>query len=280
MFEGLKATDSAAREVLRVLDEGGYVGAGVSWVAIGDLQAAAERGTRSYTPDELKELRERAQAGSSKPRVEVIEATTSQAALMLSNEAPLALLNFASARNPGGGFLRGPRAQEEELCRCSGLHRTLVSQPDYYRANREESSALYTDHLIYSPVVPFFRVSSHDPWLDQPFTASVITTPAPNARAIRENKPSDSLAIESTFLRRWMNVLAVAQDQGLRVVVLGARGCGAFGNDPLVAASTAAAAIESPRFGGAFECIVFAIPSFGTQSRWNLLAFRRQFEEP
>lgn len=60
------------------------------------------------------------------PRVEVIDATTQVAAHQFAHEGPLVVLNFASARNPGGGFLGGAKAQEEDLCRCSGLYRTLL----------------------------------------------------------------------------------------------------------------------------------------------------------
>ena len=66
-----------------------------------------------------------------------VDATTLEAAQQLAGESPHALLNFASARNPGGGFLGRAKAQEEDLCRCGGLYRTLVRQPEYYRINRD-----------------------------------------------------------------------------------------------------------------------------------------------
>src|SRR4029077_4484905 len=79
----------------------------------------------------------------------------------------IALLNFASARNPGGGFLSGSQAQEESLARASGLYASLSRMTDYYGANRRSKSALYTDHMVYSPLVPVFR-DDDDRLLDEP----------------------------------------------------------------------------------------------------------------
>ena len=39
----------------------------------------------------------------------------------------VAALNFASAKNPGGGFRKGAQAQEECLARCSALYSSLTS---------------------------------------------------------------------------------------------------------------------------------------------------------
>ena len=65
-----------------------------------------------------------------------------------------AVLNFASATNPGGGVTRGSSAQEESLCRCSTLYPVLNTPllwSQYYSMNREARNPLYTDSLIYSP---------------------------------------------------------------------------------------------------------------------------------
>lgn len=160
----------------------------------------------------------------------VVDATTQQAAHALATRTDVALLNFASARNPGGGFLGGAVAQEEDLCRCSGLYRTLLTQPVYYQTHREDGSLLYSDHLIYSPAVPFFRVRSHDPLSEEPFLASVITAPAPNLGALQQQR-QDTSAVEATFERRWANVLLACQDRGHRTIVRADRrrrrdGCG------------------------------------------------------
>src|SRR6185312_12808515 len=95
-------------------------------------------------------------------------------------EPHVVALNFASAKNPGGGFLGGAKAQEEDLCRCSALYTCQLTQSAYYEVNRATSSMLYTDNIIYSPDVPFFR-DDRLQLLDEPFTVSIITAPAPNA---------------------------------------------------------------------------------------------------
>ncbi len=67
-------------------------------------------------------------ATSSYTKFEVRHCTTLQAAQSLvaeMGEDRVGVLNFASAKNPGGGFLRGANAQEESLARSSSLYLAL-----------------------------------------------------------------------------------------------------------------------------------------------------------
>ncbi|MEZ4299616.1 MAG: TIGR02452 family protein [Polyangiaceae bacterium] len=265
-----------AREVLSILDSGEYQAASGGRVSIREEQAAAEAGTRLYSPEELAALTGGEGApGRAAPPVEIVAATTQEAAHELAAFG-VTLLNFASARNPGGGFIGGAKAQEEDICRCSGLYRALLRQPRYYEINRAQPSALYTDYQIFSPGVPFFRVASKAPLLERPFLASVITAPAPNAGAMLKNQPEEIPLLRETFVRRWKNVLAVAADTGARVLLLGAWGCGAFHNDPVLVAETAKSVIETSPHAAALERIVFSIPSFKSSAP-NLKVFREIF---
>jgi uncharacterized protein (TIGR02452 family) len=269
-----------AQQILDVVASGGYVTSTGTEVDIREIQEAAMKATELFRPEQLERLFEKNSGVGSGPRIDVIDATTQDAAMKLAAEpGGVVLLNFASARNPGGGFLTGARAQEEEVCRCSGLYPLLLTQRQYYDANRAESSALYTDYLIYSRDVPFFRTSAKDVWLEKPFLASVITAPAPNAGALMQNDRKALKKVRETFERRWRNVLLVAAERGHRNVLLGAWGCGAFRNDPKDAAETVQVWLNSKRFAGCFDRVVFAIPG-GGRSGDNLAIFRQVFSAP
>jgi len=202
-------------------------------------------------------------------KISVTEETTAAAARRLAGD--VALLNFASARNVGGGFLNGARAQEEDLCRKSALYPSLLTQRAYYDANRAEPSALYTDHMIYSPRVPFFR--DEDLALVPAMEASVLTAPAPNAGALRRD--DERKLLRETFVRRIERALTVFARHGHSRIVLGAWGCGAFQNDPVVVAELFDNALRGA-FAGVFAEVVFAIYD-RQRSQPCLSAFRARF---
>jgi uncharacterized protein (TIGR02452 family) len=168
-------------------------------------------------------------------------------------------LNFASAKNPGGGFLNGSQAQEESLARASGLYACISPHRAMYEANRRCPSCLYTDHIIYSPDVPVFRDDA-DALLDEPYLVSFLTAPAVNAGVVRAREPQNATRIEAVMLGRVEKVLAVAAVNGHDALVLGAWGCGVFGNEPeQVAGWFAAHLTGTGRFRAAFRRVVFAV---------------------
>jgi uncharacterized protein (TIGR02452 family) len=107
--------------------------------------------------------------------------------------------------------------------------------PEYYAANREADQLFYTDNAIWSPAVPFFARDDGS-LLARPYTADIITMPAPNLTGRIRLTAQDLRALRGVWLGRIRNVLALAIAQRVRHLILGAWGCGAFGNDPILVA--------------------------------------------
>lgn len=247
-------------------------------VQIGDAVAAACAGTVSYSPDDLDRLLHDAAPGKAATRIEVTDESSMTAAQRLNDEgaAHIAVLKFASARNAGGGYLRGARAQEEDLCRVSVLYTTLCQAPDYYAAHRASKDPAYSHRVIYSPDVPVYRDARYR-LLEAPYQVAFLTSPAPNAGVIARDRPADLAALPDLLAARAARVLAVAARHGHRTLVLGAWGCGVFRNDPTqVAAAFDRNLTAGGGFAGVFERIVFAVLD-KSAGRPNLAAFRTAF---
>ncbi|MFI6063226.1 TIGR02452 family protein [Streptomyces sp. NPDC051286] len=265
-----------ARETETIVEQGFYRTPAGREVSIERALAAALSGTRLYGPEPVPV------AVLDSGRTAVVEVTgesSLQAARRMTGEGPgkVAVLNFASARNPGGGYLNGAQAQEEALCRGSALYATLLRAPDYYAHHRAERSAFYTDRVIHSPGVPVFR-DDRGSLLDIPYAVGFLTSPAPNAGVIRSRTPEDAPRIPAALASRAERVLEVAAVRGYRRLVLGAWGCGVFRNDPTeVAGAFHALLTDGGRFAGHFEQIVFGILDRGPESATRA-AFAHTFE--
>jgi uncharacterized protein (TIGR02452 family) len=264
-----RATRAAtAQETLRILEEGGYTSPAGRRVSVAGELAAARSGSVLYTPQKLGRLVTEAAGRLGEPvgglstTFEVVNETTLHAARRLRGEgsgARVLALNFASARNPGGGFLNGSEAQEESLARASGLYACIAPLQAMYEANRRCPSCLYTDHLIYSPDVPVFR-DDQDALLEESCPVSFVTAPAVNAGVVRSRERDNAPRIEPVMLSRIEKVLAVAAHHGHDALVLGAWGCGVFRNDPEEVARWFAQHLTGAGlFAAAFRRVVFAV---------------------
>jgi uncharacterized protein (TIGR02452 family) len=254
------------RSAVEAANNGFYfniAGERVDWSHLVDAACSAKR---SIPPDAPLPTAERPR--SQVTRVQVVNETTLGASLRLvqSGQRPLAL-NFANGIHPGGGFLGGARAQEEVLCRSSALYRTLVNDP-MYEAHRKRPRPDSTDWAIYSSDVPVFRRDDGTE-LDQPWLLSFITCAAPYAPKIGQPEAGNLLQ------KRIHRVLAIEQAVGYSTLVLGAWGCGAFGNDPKRTAVDFREALEND-FRGAFSDVVFAITDWSPERRF-LGPFRDAF---
>ncbi|MCP4136952.1 MAG: TIGR02452 family protein [bacterium] len=253
-----------AEKTLRIIKQGFYTTKeGVKVDITTDHEQAIENSVL-YRPGDFEDLiRDNPEdQRSDKTIIEVTNESTLDAAqrLYLTKEYKnITCLNFASAKNPGGGFLGGSQAQEESLARSSALYATLIKHMEYYEFNRSAGDLLYSHHLVYSPQVPVFRNDKGD-LLDDYYTVSFITAPAVNAGALKKNQPEKVPQIRSCMEERTANVLKTALYHKSDALVLGAWGCGVFRNDPAEVADIFYNALMNEKeFLNCFPHIVFAV---------------------
>lgn len=185
----------------------------------------------------------------------------------------VAVHNFASATNPGGGVVNGAGAQEECLCRCSNLYFCL-NTPDmwgmFYTPHRAAHDPIHNDDIIYTPDIVVFKTDTDRPELmerDDWYIVDVITCAAPNLRETPSNRYNSGDGTRAVTLsdrelqviheKRLRRILDSAVINHADTVILGAFGCGAFCNEPQVVATAAANVVRDYMY--AFKNIEFAV---------------------
>jgi len=202
--------------------------------------------------------------------VDIIDSTTENAILQVykkTNESPC-VLNFASFTRPGGGFIKGSIAQEESLCHVSNLYNVLLAFKDEYdkNYNRESfKSGTYNNWALYSDSV-YFEINN------QQMTANVITCAAPNYKKFIENGGTNLKGYDEVLYSRIKYILDIAKENDQKILILGAFGCGVFGNNP----TTVATHFKSLLRYYNFDKVIFAIPN---NQDGNYNEFKRIFSK-
>ncbi|MFM9329151.1 TIGR02452 family protein [Paenibacillus mesotrionivorans] len=268
-----------AQETLRIIEDGAYLNQDGARIDLKREIEAAVRDSKLYTPAALQETKRMVAAYKRRsvlPDIEVTDESTLAAAqrlVQVEGVAETVCLNFASAKNPGGGFMGGSQAQEESLARSSALYPCISQMEEMYRFNRNLKTCLYSDHMIYSPQVPVFR-EDHGGLLAAPYAVSMITAPAVNAGVVREREPEHVERIAPVMLGRIRYILSVAAYHGEKVVVLGAFGCGVFRNNPSEVAGWFKQVLVEEDYCTLFDRIVFAVLDKSAEQK-TLKVFQR-----
>ena len=232
----------------------------------------AKGATKLYEPEDHPGI---ANLPGAECAVTVSKHKTFEAAMEIRLSHPdwrITVLNFASATNPGGGVKTGSSAQEESLCRCSTLYPTLTQGwlwNQYYQKNRDAHDNLHTDACIYSPGIVICKTDDAYPvrmaekdWV----TVDVISCAAPNLRRRPGNSHNPEYGRAVTIsdadlynlhLKRAKHIMHIAAVNSADALVLGAFGCGAFANDPIVVAKAYRDALADYR--QYFQFIEFAV---------------------
>lgn len=190
-------------------------------------------------------------------------------------------LNFANPYNPGGGVRCGARAQEEDLCRRSSLLLSLESEEakPYYQYNRSQNTRLGSDAMILTPDVEIIKDQNGEP-LEESVVVSVPTCAAPIVKWSLDDL--DFETYERIFYNRICAILACAAHWGYDTLVLGAFGCGAFGNDARLVSDLFFRAMKTFACDGMplerlFRTIIFAVLDRSVKL-YNFKAFNKKFK--
>lgn len=194
------------------------------------------------------------------PEVEIVDLDSVSAIHKYSSEN-MAVLNFASYKFPGGGFIKGSSAQEEALCQHSYLY-NVISEFDktVYEWNRNNlNRGMYLNRGLYSPDIMF----------DDKTKCSIITVPAPNKSVMLKYRNFTEEENAKALLHRVKLVVDIAEENNVKTLILGAFGCGVFKQDPVEVATMFKKVLR----GSSFEKVVFAIPRGA-----NYNAFKKVFK--
>lgn len=196
------------------------------------------------------------------PEVTVLDASATQAILDngrgYAQFCDMAVLDFASFTNPGGGYIQGYLGQEATLCADSYLYNVLDKQRKWYGENRRRNinCELYRNRALVVPAVRFDRNHVHA-------YADVIVAAAPNAKRARQEYRVSDDALLDALRDRIRFVLAICDELGREKLVLGAWGCDNNGFD----AEAVAELFRKELASGDFKVkqVFFAVPS----TRWD-----------
>lgn len=196
------------------------------------------------------------------PEVTVLDASATQAILDngrgYAQFCDMAVLDFASFTNPGGGYIQGYLGQEATLCADSYLYNVLDKQRKWYGENRRRNinCELYRNRALVVPAVRFDRNHVHA-------YADVIVAAAPNVKRARQEYRVSDDALLDALRDRIRFVLAICDELGREKLVLGAWGCDNNGFD----AEAVAEFFRKELASGDFKVkqVFFAVPS----TRWD-----------
>lgn len=170
-----------------------------------------------------------------------------------NKDSRYAVLNFASYLNPGGGFLKGAKAQEEALCHQSILYPVLNAFRDtWYYSHAMEESETYSDDFILIPECLFIKG-------DNIITADVLTMAAVNHTKLRDMTDAEAYDI---MRRRMETAYVTIGALGATRIILGAWGCGVFQNDPALIAEYWKEITKL--HNGLYEEVIHAVPDSDT----------------
>jgi uncharacterized protein (TIGR02452 family) len=210
-------------------------------------------------------------------------------------EADVCVLNMASRRNPGGGVINGADAQEEYLFRCTDYYRSLYQYTSYaheYGLNQSQYQYPLDVNFggIFSPDVTVFRSTEETGYalIEHPWKMNFIAVPGMNRpkTILRGNEERIAFDLIPGIKNKMRTIFRIAIDNGMKTLLLGALGCGAFKNPPKHTAELFQEVLAEPEFKNIFRRVIFVIkddhnsPINGNFASFSTVFGNIPFEKP
>lgn len=220
------------------------------------------KSTKVYSPDSVFSVNPTVKD----TEIIVEDLDTVSALIKHKGNGKTALLNFASYKHAGGGFLNGSRAQEEDLCHKSYLYNVLSEFTDTYYAwnNKHKNKGLYLNRALYSPSILF----------EDKIYCDVITCASPNRSIFKRYKTVSEEENEEVLRSRLKFILDIAKENEVNTLILGAIGCGVFSQEPTMVANIFQEYLDTEY--RCFYKVIFAVPS-GRGKKDNYVVFKEIF---
>lgn len=178
-------------------------------------------------------------------------------------------INMANRFVEGGGVEDGCPAQEEALCRRTNLISALKTQKYPFPKTGG----------IYAPGVSVFREEGNGEsgygFMEKVEKLSFISVAAYDLRG--KSSQIESLENDKDYMKDTRdiikNMLRMLINKGHTHIVLGALGCGAFENPPILMAKIFKEIFQEDEFKGQFEEVIFAILQQYNKDKANVDAF-------
>lgn len=260
-----------AKNTLKIFENGSYHLLDGTKVSVKKLLNQAIRNTIDYTTEDNLYLNDIGFSQKFETKFNVVNSPAIDVAL--NSQGTATVLNFASAKSPGGGFLQGALAQEESLARSSGLYHCLRTS-EMYDYHVDQKDPIYSDWIIYTPRVPVIT-NNDGQLLKKPSLVDFITCAAPNATALQSK--NDKRDLKEILEKRIKKILSVALLQDSQHLILGAWGCGVFGNDPKLVSGLFHKLLFN-EFEGMFPEVTFAVLD-SSEEKYFISPFEKNFLE-
>lgn len=239
------------------------------------LKLSNNYNTEFIKPDEEIDIKDKTKV--LKTSYEVLNESIVKTIIDHRDFSNIGVLVFASAKHPCGGFLNGAMAQEEAIAYCSTLYGNQMGKEGsrFYDYNLKNRNKYYNSVMTIGDIEIFkdekFKL------LDSTIKVKAITSAAVNFNYLEKSSEKyNKKEANKIMYDRMERVIDLLIHHGSRTIILGAFGCGVFGNSPQNIANMWYDILEKGRKKEYFDTIIFSV--LDNKKTSNYKVFKERFQ--